>query len=524
MNVIFQQRNFSPSIQPAGIRISVQRYSKAAIGGPKQATLRADAPRQEDLWELIKRLRAPVEIYADEGDLTWWGYISEIAIYLPSSDEKGLSGLKATVNLDSTFNRVAVAYEKVVAGSTNGSRETTTWVQDDGSIGDYGTKELLDSSPGTTQAYAEFYRDNLLERRRIPKIKFEPYTGTEMYAEITCRGWWSTLEWKYAPAPLSLAFAYEKLGALAYNLGSTLGATRLAQAFDVQGSAINAASIGIYIKKVGNPDDDLKVSLFSNPDDLTPTTELVASEAISGSDLDTDYAWYVFPLSDGTTLAVGSYFIVVDRSGDQDGSNYYSLLLDGAAGYDLGPLRAETGGVWSAMAADMPFRVYSNNLVETSQQVRSLITAYGQFFRAVDLQVNSGVSTESYRDGDGDARVEVETLLDMGTINGRRMLASVDPNRRVTAYEEPDSSQPYHLRQGFQLFDPSDSPIRKSTCPVGIWARAIEIVPDAVSSSLADIFSTIFIESAEYDVEKNSYTYQQRDEQSPMDIGNPRDG
>ena len=55
----------------------------------------------------------------------------------------------------------------------------------------------------------------------------------------------------------------------------------------------------------------------------------------------------------------------------------------------------------------MPFRLYSNDMVETSQQIQSLLTAYGQFSH-IYVDVNSGVNAESYCGGDTDAKVEIE--------------------------------------------------------------------------------------------------------------------
>lgn len=512
MKVIFQARSFTPCLQPAGLRFKVQRYKHAAKGGPKSATIQAEG-EEADLWQLLDYLRRPVEIYADEGDAVWWGCLYELQL--------NFKGYTIKAGLGDMANRAAVAFELVNAGSENGIRQTTDWVQNDASAAEYGRKELLESYTGSTLIGAETARDKLLAARKIPVMAIDPNPGgEENTAILTCVGWWDTLEWLYAPVPLSLAYAYETANA-DLELGKTI--TRIAQAIDVQSTAINAASIEIRVRKVGAPTDNLTVSIYTNPDDLTPTTELVASDSVDGAGLGTDYAWTLFTLSSPQSLAPGTYFIMVDRSGALDASNYYQVQIDSGAGYDLGPLRKEAGGSWSAVTGDMAFRVYTNDIIETSQQVRSLITAYGQFFRSTALEVDSGISTESYRDGDGDALYEVDQLLEMGTSNNRRMLASVDISRRVRIYEEPDDSEPYLLTRDFTITDRFGAPIRKATCPVGIWAMPSGILPRSVESLLVNSPQMMFIEEAEYDVVADKPTLTPRGVKSPYDMG-PRDG
>lgn len=505
-SVVWENRNFSGAVRLPGVTYKVDRYAWSELGGPKTAKILAKG-KAEDLWGLIDYLRRPVKI--DDGEeLVWWGFAGEINLNV---------GNQASLSLWDMWNKVAVAYEEIVAGAQRGTRKTTDWLSDSLSVAEYGIRELLESSSGRSQTQAEANRARILAASKMPKINFKPSNGPEVSAEIICRGWWDTLEWRYCSVPVSLAYAYETIGSLEYPLGNVGGAEMVAQAFDVLGTSVNAVAVEVVIKKTGGPTDDVKVAIFSNPDDLTPTTEL-ASGTVSGAALTTGYNWVRVTFQSPVVLPPGTYFIVVDRSGSA-GADCYSLLLDGNAGYDLGPFVVYTGAWVAGPTADMPFRIYSDDIIETSQQVYSMLTTYGQFFRSVDMRVASGLSTESYRSGDTDTLYEVENLLQMGTSNNLRMLATVDSSRRVIIYEEPPKSEAYQLRSDFSLRDTYGSFVKKSRCPVGKWARLQGMYPASVDTSRVLSPDLMFIETNEYVVEEDQI-YPNQD----WSLGEIRDG
>ena len=494
MNLTFKRRDNTPVSAELPIKFSVGPYSWHAIGGPERAEIQATGLR-EDLYELLEWARYTVEITNDVGTKVWWGYISKVEI----TD----GPILAYVDVDQMANRIAVAYTTVAAGEqTTGERGTTTWAEDEDSMAEFGRRELLDSQGGTTQIHAEARRDSLLARHRNPtgRVEYNWKGQDELAAKLTCVGWWYTLEWLYANVPPTLAFAYDTLGGQGAFLGE---GTRdaLGQTFESGPSGWNLQAVELYCRKTGDPGDNLRVSIWSNPDDQSPGTPL-GSATLAGADLATTTAWMRFTFDEAIALSPNaSYFLVLDRTGGTDAVNYYAVRLNEAQSYAGGILREKVGSTWQAgPAADLPFRLYTNDIIETSQQVRSLLRQFGQFFRSVRVDIDSGIATESYRNGDSDAMYEVEELLETGTANNRRMLATVDPGRNVLVDEEPTpGAGDYGLLRSGQFITAQGALVEPSTCPVGFWARMRDVLPGNVDLVQLSGLGQFFVERAEYD-------------------------
>lgn len=159
MKVTFARRDFTAlAVQPA-VEFDVKRYSNAVIGGPKAATIEGKGSA-EALFELVNRLRSPIEITNDKNGAIWWGYLYAVEIHTPV--------ITYGVDLETMFNNVAVAY------TDQGIRFTTQWSGDDDSIAEYGTKELLVSRSEVTESDALQARDIQLANAKypIPVLKF----------------------------------------------------------------------------------------------------------------------------------------------------------------------------------------------------------------------------------------------------------------------------------------------------------------------------------------------------------------
>lgn len=238
MTVEMQSRIFGPIVR-LPLTYSVERFSWGIFGGPKALTFHADGPRL-DAWELFERLRCPVTIYSERGKALWWGYVNEVQV----RDKQ----VEAAVSLESMQNRVAVAYTRKTSGSSSaGQRATTAWLEDDASVAKYGQRELLASSSGSTDAQALIQRANLLRRFKDPQPTtiIKPPTqsaGQQHAATLLCRGWWSTLEWKY----------YQNLLTTETDTGAQLAAmlTASGQFF----TSVEAAASGIVVNQFKDGD------------------------------------------------------------------------------------------------------------------------------------------------------------------------------------------------------------------------------------------------------------------------------
>lgn len=527
-NPTFQRRDFSGSVRPP-VDWAVERYSRSALGGPKQATLKARG-EDLDLWSLVNLLRCPVEIPNPEGDAAWWGYVAEVTGVAKNTFTPGAPRVQFGVSIDGMSNQIALAYTLSNAAGEE-TRATTGWDEAGGndwaSQKEYGIKELLATASASSQAWAEAARDSKLAQFHLPQPTLAlQYDAAESEATLICRGWWDTLDWRYAAVPLQLALAYTDLGYVYIGGGTPVGNVtweKVAQEVQLF-SDVNLAAAAIYIKKTGAPTDTLQVNIYSAVDGL-PDARLAGGE-LAASALTTDYAWYTVLLDETILCSPGYLFIELERTGDQDAVNYYGLKLDEQARYTPGYFLAYTDGDWTApQVGDMPFLLFADEPVETTQQIASLARNYGQFFREVAVETRSGIVIESYRDGDSTALYEALLMLQMGTENQRRLLVDIDPTRRLRIYEEPaPPANPHQLWSSGDIADALGNPLRKSTCPVGMWARWKDIIPASVNTSLFADPSLVFIEENEYDVANDRLNPIARGYQDPFDFAKVKDG
>jgi hypothetical protein len=430
-SVVFRDRGFLA--KPVdGLVFDVERYSWSAKGGPFKATIKVTGDPLK-MREMLTWLRYAVEIFNDRGKGVWWGYVESVEIAGRYFTRRS--------TLDGLYNRVAVAYTSVAVGQeTIGVRGTTAWAEDADSVREFGKRELLDSFSGTTQTVAVNLRNRKLAKTRFPKILKVRETmlapGQEETATITCRGWWTTLEWQYCTIPTRLAMAAwqwrgarppRPVGATAANLG-------LMQTFSLTG-ATNVLQVGVYGRKIGSPTDNLSLAIYSLTSDVP--NQSLGSANLSGVLIQNTSAELLFTFSSNVALSANTqYGLVLSRStGDID--DYFLMPVD-VPGYGGGILRQGSGSSWSTLAGEsLAFRIYANDMRPTSTQMENIISTYGEFINTVRVLNASGVSSDSYRNGTYYALDEIEDLMEAGTANNRRLLANVDIYRNVAIYEEP---------------------------------------------------------------------------------------
>lgn len=591
-SVQVSERDFSDILTPGNLAFKPTRLIWRAIGGPAEATIGVSGPKVE-LWKLVERLRCPVSISA-LGDVIWSGYIESATIK---------SGkFNVTVSLESMSNRVCVTYAEVNTAGTVGERKTTTWYQDDDSVATYGTKEqVLSLSQGTAEE-AENRAQTKLSQLRYPMRTVSlsgagTLTGgqveAEPSAEITCKGWWSTLGWKKYQN-LNGKESYEEAGSglmalgkgvttnvisfetgdtqkikatdktmtkfsaneVIYVSGSTSNngtytissirdvdgggsyaiveeavvneaagdnvtmrsATKTAQSFQINtAEGWLGAFLRIRVKKEGDPQDNLTISLCADAAGLPGSA--LASGSLAGTAVDENLNWVEAALSSRVMLEPGtSYWIVVERSGAIDADNYYKVDANEDLGYSRGAMKIYDGATWVDRVpdADMLFQV--GGVAETSDQVSEMIGS-GQFFSGQDVFVASGIYSSPYREGDQSALNCIEELLGSGTTNLRRMMATVDDQRRVLVSEEPvEGSADYLLYENEELHDPFDRTLQKWAYPAGVWARLVDVIPGGVDTSRVADPSIVFIEEVTYEAETDDVSWRERDYNSLLEV------
>lgn len=504
----FQNRAFLPLIGPE-VRYKVDAMSWAAIGGCKEARL---AVRGDPLalWELAEMLRCPIFIQDEFGSIPWWGYVSEAKI--------PVGPFEFGVTLDSMSNSVQVAYSLLETGAKAKLKKSTSFAEDAESTAEYGTRQIISSQGDLSDAVALARRDTILAARRWPQGVVSQASAT---GSLNCRGWWDTLGWQYASVDLIVGASYVATSTTVQAMGDASAREKLVQQFlssSAGGSAIRAE---IYANKVGAPTDNLTVGIYALDGSGNPTGAALCSGTIAGANLLTSQAWVTVAFTTGGTLADSTgYGLQISRSGGADGSNYYQVSVNTALGYGSGSFKIFDGANWAARSpdADMPFVVYMDNSVEVTAQIADLATDYGEFITAVDVEAASSVSLPSYRNGETTALQEISKLLLAGGVNGRRLLADVDSQRRLKIHEETGSaSVEYKLSRKNMIQRGSEIPLLSYMPPVGKWVRLVDVIPANVDLTKLSNPTLQFVEGATW-AESGGLTLQFRGQPAVNDM------
>lgn len=505
-SVHLYNRDFSEILRPMELQLQPSRLSWAAIGGPDEAIIDVTGPEVE-LWELVERLRCPVEIGAPDGQLVWWGYVESVSIRA--------GNLEVSVSLEQMVNRVCVTYAEVNVAGAVGERMTTSWYQDNDSIATYGTKEKRLSKNQATSDEAINYAQTTLARLKypIPAHQVGATAQASFSATLTCRGWWQTLGWKYY-GNTSGKESYEVSGNDLTAMGDTAARTRLAQSFTVaSGTSWQAAAVKLRMKREGSPADNVIVGLYANSGSAPGS--LLSSGSIPGTAVSENLNWHEVKLAGRVTLTPGTtYWIVAERSGALNGSNYYRLEANEDLGYANGVMRIWNGSSWVARNpdADMLFQV--GGVEENGQQLSRILSTGGQFLTGVDVDIDSGIYSSPYRDGDSSVLQIAEELLESGTSNQRRLLAVIDAQRRARVFEEPaPGTQNYLLHTNGEMYDWLDRRLQKWDWPAGVWVRLANVIPASADIGRIADPSLVFIESVTYNVDTDEAGIRERDAQ-----------
>ena len=143
--------------------------------------------------------------------------------------------------------------------------------------------------------------------------------------------------------------------------------------------------------------------------------------------------------------------------------------------------------------------------VETTEQIQDIIADVGaEFFTGCEVATDSGLDTNEHRDGDSNAWQIVEDLLESGVAGeGARLLANVTVNRVLEVSQEPAPGvTDGRLYPSGDMTDGFGAPVRIGPGLVGRWVRLTDALPPYLSLSRVADPTLVYIERAEYDVEK----------------------
>ena len=528
-NIKIFPRNLSGGSQLSfpGLAFTVERMAWTAQGGPDWATVKVTYSRDAaqaalrkigrnmvellDAWEMLKILRCPVVITDEQDNPVWWGMVQGSLV----KDQC----VQVGVSLDKMTNKARVVYSRVNIAGTVGERAQTDWSQDDLSISEYGTRQRQYSMSQANDEQAEARRDTLLQRLKYPLVQRTFGEYGEPAASLNLAGWFSTLDWlPYENS--SGKEGYETIGDGLQAFGDAASQAQVTQSFQLAGAVSWEANvIRVRMKKDGSPADTLTLRLRSDSAGAPGAT--LATATMNGADVSENLNWHEFALSARVALAASTtYWISLERSGAADAANYYKVDGNEDLGYTRGVFRIWNGSAWVARSPDADMLFSVSGVEETSVQVEEIATTAGQFFSDVSVQAGSGVYSSPYRDGDRSALAEIRDLLESGTTNGRRMLATASMDRELIVTEEPapGGASDYLVDNQAIIYDLGGNALAPWKYPVGVWARLKGVVPSSVDTARLADPTMVFVEDVIYDARSGKATIRERDASRMLEV------
>jgi hypothetical protein len=463
--VTFERRDFLPHEGAPGVGWRVQRMAWRAAGGAWRAALEARADEAWRLWGLADLLRCGVRI-SDGLGLAWWGYVNAVMV------QQGAQRVR--ISLDAMGNKVAVGYRRYSIASDGGERMVTGFQTDADSVRVYGEKERVFQLGQATLSEATAYAKAMLARVRKPTQAGSVHPLADCAAWVDCRGWWETLDWKFAREARGLA-GLTRAGK-AQPLGNSQAAYRVAQQFTPGAAGWHLGEVWVRVQRVGPALDGL--SLWINGPGAGGPGANITGVTVGPEALQEEMGWVRFVLPARVWLNGGAtYWILLGRAGATSPSTYYQVAVDELLGYSEGGLYLPSGASWLPRApeADLCFQAVGEE--ETTESLGRLLGAEGagQFLRGVRLEASSGVWARLHRDGSERGRAAAERLLRTGTSAGERLLAEVLPDRIVRVYRQPaadgGAANLVHVRADGRLAAPDGRPLEASQQPAGRWVR-----------------------------------------------------
>ncbi len=523
LRVEFFKRDFNSRLVVPDVDFRVRTYSHDAVGGPDRARIDARG-NALDLWQLTDFLRVPVRIYDELNTSVWWGYIHEIRIQARSI-EVGLS-------MDPFANKIRCVYSTATAGSRSpNAAAKTSYVTDTDAIAEYGTKYFVTTLTNTNATEALDFCNALLSRLKEPTPLTDIRASDSVQAELSCLGWWHTLDWVYYAEPASFEL-YSEAGQTdpsqpkavqdaTQNFGDTTN-QRVAQSFQVSASIDwDAKLLSAQLAKVGSP-GNLTIALYTDSAGAPGTS--LQQATINSTDVPTSLAWITASIT-ATTLTAGSTYWLVLQPAAQDASNYYQVALDTNANFAGGVFRIYDGTSWNARSPDADMLFDVSGVRNTEVQISTLLgdSEAGQFFTGSEV-VSTGRQMRARINDDITAKEAILELLEVGTSNNKRLTVDVTEDRFVVVEEEPATGSNYYL-----LLDGSIETNFGVSIPrhhvhevVRRWVtpREIEGLFENVTQ-FSDLLS-IFIEHAEYSADRDDLRLRARDSRDVFDIAGLR--
>ncbi len=276
--------------------------------------------------------------------------------------------------------------------------------------------------------------------------------------------------------------------------------TKIAQSFQLTAAWL-VGEVSIYAGKLGLPADNLKLEICANSSGAPGT--VIDDATVAGTDIEQAGGWISFMFPAPVTLAATTtYWLVLSRTGTTNAADFYQIGISEEAGYSSGICRYYAGA-WldRPTGADVAFQIW--RVIESSSMISSIISGLGTGIVDVSAVAGSGVYTKTQRPERQTARALIEQLLEQGTSNHRRMIATTLRSRHIVIQEEPvcDLNDPV-IRDDGKLYYANGQMFGAGVMPVGRWVQLETLAPADILASM----SPFFVDAASYDFDADTWT------------------
>ena len=468
----FENRTLTKAVYFPGIYYQVDRLQWDIYGGPSKAEVTVYGP-VDRLWGVVALLRCGVTVLDESGGPCWWGYVHEV-------DASPLvGGVSIYASMDEVYTSTAARYrDERPSDSVNvGWQFQTAWQSDAYAIAEWGTRQGVWTMPVTTATEATALATTALANKKRPILGAKRSTAKVSCVKLKLRGWWDTLGWKYFTEVRGMDGQATGGGGV-QNIGFSAAGTAAAESFSPSGATWSASSAFIKVGKFGNPLDNICVDIRTD-NAGAPSATVVLTKQIAGTTLTGDSTWVKFDFGSAASLTYGSiYWLMVWRSGAVDAANYYRLMVDESVPYYSGTLSLWNGAAWGGRTpnADLVFTVMG--LAQTTDQIITMADPAkgGQFLKGVYVKDASGVNGRLYRSGRDKALDEIKALLDVGCLDGSRLMAVVNAERYLVVRKVASlTNASYLVNLDGEIRDMDGSALAVSAAAgvIGRWARVL---------------------------------------------------
>lgn len=420
----------------SGADWQVQSMDWRLPGGSNEAVISAPVqdPNAISLRMIHSWLGQAVSIHNPAGEIMWHGWIEEIHL--------DVQRLRFGWSTQKLLSRVIARYPQASPLlDPLSSWQYTDWVEHPERLEQLGAKEALlslrevDPNKARLAAVMQLLQQGL-DDSQMPVLlpqKRDPLLTMRL------KGYWHRLDWTLDGEDSGL-IAHLPGGKSQQSFGLS-GNEHLAQSFTTGAEAFSLGQIGLRIAMLGAASDELRVKICADNAGV-PGTEL-SSSLLSNAYMQGGWRWQAWLLDAPLTLNANThYWLVLERSGALDASQYYEVETDDGRGYPDGECKRWNGSSWLLLNQDLRFCLQA--VTETTELMREVgeRAVQGGVLQGVQIWQESGVWMPRWREIEKTRKDALEEWLGLGCADESPLSALVNVEGVLEVFRLPRDIEP----------------------------------------------------------------------------------